>query len=138
MYMTTLLLFTVLIACGHTVHPSVRKGVPGTAHADTSSQHLPKVLRDELAAKIGQAGLRIGQDKDHYDLLYAQTIEMLEQQHPDLLRNIEDLEATLETRSLNELPALYYHRYRFILCPRALFIGSCHIHVRRPWGSRHA
>ncbi|CAK9034224.1 unnamed protein product [Durusdinium trenchii] len=72
-----------------------------------------KVLRDELAAKIGQAGLQRGQDKDHCDLLYAQTTEMLEEQHPDLLRNIEDLEATLETRSLNELPTLYYHRYRF-------------------------
>ena len=67
--------------------------------ADTSSTPT-KVLRDALAARIGDDCLRLGHDNDNSDLPYSQQLQLLEAQNLELVRQIVDLEALLETRTM--------------------------------------
>ncbi|CAL1165652.1 unnamed protein product, partial [Cladocopium goreaui] len=57
-----------------------------------------KILRDELAKRLGPSCVRVGQDADHNDVLYLETLRLLEEQNPNLIARIQQYEEQLERR----------------------------------------
>ena len=58
-----------------------------------------QVLRDALAKRLGSDCLRVGQEDEHHsDLMYEETVKLLEEQNPAMVALIEEYAALLETR----------------------------------------